>query len=287
MTLLNTADAVYLGGTPVDAVYLGSELVWPSGAAIPAEAQAFLDAAGITDPTITAAIAGLVTDLEPIRSKLHAVWPFVGGTAATHKFNLLDPRDADDAFRLTFMGGGTHSEALGYIPNPIGAVGNGAKADTHFVPLDHLSQNSTHLAYYSTRDTPAISACEMGNYNWNATGNRYHLIVRYTGDQFYYGMSEASATSTPSTDASGLFVGTRTGPNAQSAYRNGTHLATNTSASVTLPNNSTYIGGINDFNDRTDRSCGFASTGAGLSAADVAVLYDVVQAFQTVLGRAV
>jgi hypothetical protein len=40
---------------------------------------------------------------------MKALYPFVGGTAAKHKFNFMDARDLDAAFRLVFSGGVTHS----------------------------------------------------------------------------------------------------------------------------------------------------------------------------------
>jgi hypothetical protein len=70
------------------------------------DAQAFLTATGITDPTITSAIDTLVLDLKAasLWTKMKALYPFVGGTSTTHKYNLVDPADTDAAFRLTFNG---------------------------------------------------------------------------------------------------------------------------------------------------------------------------------------
>ena len=77
---------VILGGNT--GIYLAS--LTP---AIDPDAQAFLTAAGITDATITSAINTLVVDLKGynIWTKMKAVYPFVGGTAAAHKFNLKNP----------------------------------------------------------------------------------------------------------------------------------------------------------------------------------------------------
>ena len=74
------------------------------------DAQAFLNAAGITDATITTAIDTLVIQLKAIGvwNKMKAIYPFVGGTATTHKFNLKNPADTNAAFRLVFFGGVTH-----------------------------------------------------------------------------------------------------------------------------------------------------------------------------------
>ena len=47
---------------------------------------------------------------------MKALYPFVGGTATSHKFNLKDPRDLDAAFRLQFNGGWTHN-SNGVTPN--------------------------------------------------------------------------------------------------------------------------------------------------------------------------
>jgi hypothetical protein len=38
-----------------------------------------------------------------------AIYPFVGGTATSHKYNLKDPRDLDAAYRIAFNGGWTHN----------------------------------------------------------------------------------------------------------------------------------------------------------------------------------
>ncbi len=67
-----------------------------------ADAQAFITATAITDLTQQTAINTLVTQLKTygIWTKMKALYPFVGGTATAHKFNLKDPRDLDAAFRL-------------------------------------------------------------------------------------------------------------------------------------------------------------------------------------------
>ena len=55
-----------------------------------ADALAFITAANITDTTQKSAINTLVTQLKTygIWSKLKAVYPFIGGTAEQHRWNL-------------------------------------------------------------------------------------------------------------------------------------------------------------------------------------------------------
>jgi hypothetical protein len=267
----------------------GQFLALEAAAAVDADAAAFLAAAGIADATTAAAVGGLVVALKAagVWGKMDAAYPFVGGTADAHKWNLKDPRDLDAAFRLTFDRG-THSAALGYRPNPAGDVSGGGAADTHYTPASsgQMTNQSCHLAYYSTADTAAASKCEIGNYNWDGNGYRFHVIARYSGDLFYYGMCAGGAESVANAACLGLLAANRLGT-AMSAYRDGVALATTNPAATALPTNTTVVGGINDFIDRTDRPCGFASLGAGLTAGEHAALYAAVQAFQTALGRAV
>lgn len=84
-----------------------------AGRGADADALAFITAANITDTTQKSAVTQLVTDLKSanIWTKMKAIYPFVGGTASSHRFNLKDPRDLDVAFRLVFNGGWTHSSA--------------------------------------------------------------------------------------------------------------------------------------------------------------------------------
>jgi hypothetical protein len=86
--------------------------------AVDADATAFITAAGITNLTQASAINTLVNDLKTygLWTKMKALYPFVGGTATSHKFNLKDPRDLDAAFRLVFTGGWTHT-STGAKPN--------------------------------------------------------------------------------------------------------------------------------------------------------------------------
>jgi hypothetical protein len=110
-----------------------------------ADAVAFLAAAGITDATITSAICTLVTTMKAdgTWAKCNAIYPMVGGTATTHKFNLKNPVDTNAAFRLSFVGGWTHS-ANGALPN-----GTNAYANTFLTPSTTLTLLNTHLSFYS------------------------------------------------------------------------------------------------------------------------------------------
>ena len=77
-----------------------------------------------------------------------AVYPMAGGVADSHKFNFLDPRNLDAAFRLQFFGSLTHSS--------LGIKGNsdiGGYANTFLIPSTHLILNNTHLSFYSADES--------------------------------------------------------------------------------------------------------------------------------------
>ena len=109
-----------------------------------ADAQAFLTAASITDATISGAINTLVVQMKAdnIWTKMKAIYPLVGGTASTHKWNLKDPRDLDVAYRLQFFGGVTHNS------NGITSNGTNAYADTFLNDSTHLGNTNKCISMY-------------------------------------------------------------------------------------------------------------------------------------------
>lgn len=96
-------------------------------------------------------VSRIAIDTLVIRLKRHGLWdkhlaiyPFIGTTASSQKWNLKDPRDADDAFRLTFYGNPVHNAA------GIHFDGFSQYIDTHFIPSQVLSnQISASFSFYS------------------------------------------------------------------------------------------------------------------------------------------
>ena len=113
------------------------------------EAQAVISAIEGTGVTLTTtqkdACNQYIVDLQGygLWTKIKALYGFLGGTAAAHKFNWKNPVDTDAAFRLTFSGGWVHS-STGAKPNGINAFAN-----TYLTSSTELSLNSTHISYYS------------------------------------------------------------------------------------------------------------------------------------------
>jgi len=255
------------------------------GAACPADALAFIAAAGITDTTQKQAICTLVSDLQTygIWTKMKAIYPFVGGTSSTHKWNLKDPRDLDAAFRLVFSGGWTHS-SNGAKPN-----GTNGYANTYLSPSGSLLLNDTHIAYYS-RENLTYTGVVVGA---SSTGNGQCLLTMKvdpgTPQDYSCIHNNATATTSPSRNDA-MFIASRVTSTAFKVYRNSTTYRNSTVSSTSLSTVNFYIGARNNNNSATQYTalqCAFASIGNGLTDTEAANLYTAVQAYQTTLGRQV
>lgn len=259
-----------------------------SGSAFDSDAQAFITAAAITDPTQQSAINTLVTDLKGygIWTKLRACYPFIGGTSSTHKWNLKDPRDLDVAFRLVFSGGWTHS-STGATPN-----GTNAYADTKLTPSSTLTQLNTHLSFYSRTNSTAADRAAIGSTNAPSYTTSHQLILKWSDGKSYGLIDSNNSVSFTNTNSSGLYVLSRTANNSLKTYKNNSIAATLTTTITPVANNSViYIGARNETGSLAqlfdNKECAFASIGDGLTDTEAANFYTAVQAFQTTLGRQV
>lgn len=247
-------------------------------------AQAFIDAAQITDVTQADAINNLVLGLkyDNLWNKMTAIYPFVGGTATTHKYNLKDPRDLDAAYRLVFNGGWTHSST--------GATPNGANgyADTFFTQTSMGMFANSHISYYArTVASTTGTKVEMGV--GTGLANSYsNLAVGFSGVISINAGSRTLGFSV--VDARGYVLNSATSTSLK-LYKNGSLLGTDSTTQLSSPSAfSLIIGAQSNGASRgnyTDREAAFASIGSGLTDADASNLYNRVQTYQTALSRQV
>jgi hypothetical protein len=260
----------------------------PSSIIVDPDAQAFITAAGITDPTQQTAINTLVVGLKAdgLWTPMQALYPFVGGTATTHKYNLKDPRDLDAAYRIGFSGGWTH--------NSNGALGNAI--------------NTIADTYYT-----GFGAGEIGLYSRNTSNHFGARNDAFANDSLYYIPSiyvngEANGITSLFSDGSDLdginYISSETSPTGlvsvsgndiiSKLYKNGILIG---SVAPTFPPSSLpgniWLGGINFFgysgNDlytNTGIAFGFITTTV-LNDTQNINLYNRIQTFQTSLGRQV
>ena len=247
------------------------------------DAQAFFTASGLTGTTNLTAVNNLVVALKGygIWTKMKAIYPMVGGTAALHKWNLKDPQDTNAAFRLVFSGGWTHS-STGALPN-----GTNAWANTY---LDSATIGSTGSLGYYSRTNFLTSAINIDIGYLRPTPDSYSdlQIEGHANYQFRYNNDGAVVTNAIITDTRGFFFGSRTTNHI--SYRNGVQLNSYNLVANQIANIPFYIGASNFYNTATyfaNRECAFASLGIGLNATEAANFYTAVQAFNTTLSRQV
>lgn len=253
---------------------------WYAQACPDADANAFLTATGITNPTIVSAICTLVTSMKAngTWAKCSAIYPMVGGTATTHKFNLKNPADTNAAFRLSFVGGWTHS-ANGALPN-----GTNAYAETFCL---HTQLNSASMSFYSRTNSSGLFN-DMGNAT-NTTPNSI-LILRFV-DRFYGHINQDTDAFVTNTNSTGLYIVSRTASNVLRLFKNGSLALNSTAVSTSIPTNTIIISAFKNtsvfINRYSNRECAFATIGTGFTDAESSQLYTAVQTFQTTLGRQV
>jgi len=268
---------------------LQTSLFFP--ASVDADAFKFIEVAQITDQTQINAVNNLVVGLKTNRlwDKMLAIYPFIGGTAFSHKWNLKTPADTNNAYRITWVGAVQHdSSGVEFL----GGIGN-----TNFAPFTALTNptQSNHIAMYNNKGTlgggRGWGLVNMGNTTF--VGNGMGITVDYGGggtSQFNAYNASAGTTSggTSPQNRLGLFVATRTDTNQSGYYQRGgrTFNGSSTSSPSSSPKTATiFLGGENGDWGANNGAMAFASLGTGLTQTDVDNYYAVVQAYQTALGR--
>lgn len=273
-----------------------SEFFWlafPENKQIPIEAtsydsdaQAFIDAVS----TLTTPEEIIINDLvlgfkaNGTWSKYHAIYPYIGGTAAEHKWNLKDPRDLDVAFRLTWSGTWTH--------NADGITGDGstAYANTYLFPTVTLSATSVTHGTYSKSDVSEV-AIELGV---GKSGDYWCMLGLKWGSTFWswiWGSSNPVSLTAPATNA--MYQATQTGGTTHKAFRNGvqigsTNTGDNTANFSNLITYSFYIGAVNNGGEDkwySTKIIAFSFIADALTDSEILDDYNTIETYQTALSR--
>jgi hypothetical protein len=245
-----------------------------------ADAYNFLSTASVSGIPEQIAINTLVTDLKSygVWDKMKAIYPMVGGTANTHKFNLKDPRDTNDAFRLAFSGSWTHSLTGA---RPAGTAGT--YADTYLNASTRLTNRNVHISYYARAGGAGFETTMIGTTGGEIGGAIEHNA--YSSNRIYSTLGGNRIDV-----AIGSFLSFHTltsldgSTNGMRAYTNGILRGTATNNSSGLANANLLL--ANGYLP-SSFECAFASIGDGLTDTEATNLYTAVQRFQTTLGRQV
>lgn len=244
---------------------------------IDSDAQAFITATGISGTEATA-INTLVIALKAggFWTTQNAIYPMVGGTSTSCKYNLKNPANTDAAFRLSFVGGWTFSSS-GAKPDGV----SGTYADTFFQPATYLTTSNGSFSYYSFTNSASANSVEIGCTGATAS-SEINLATKFSDGNFYVfyangGSGIANAVS------NGFYINNKA-TNTE-GWKNGSRL-TNAGASTNMPTRNCYLGAENDGTTgyrNSARGCSYASMGGTLS--DPAAYSTIVNNFQTTLGR--
>lgn len=243
-------------------------------------AQNFIDNAGITNSTQQDATNTLTIDLKRYNlwDNLLAIYPFVGGTSSTHKFNLKDPQDTDAAYRLSFLGGWTHS-STGALPN-----GTNGYADTFLNPRTAIGAASgvaSQISVYSRTNSAGLKV-DIGHY---VSVSSYNELILNSGGLIWDWPNGARNTAT-NTNTTGYYVCYNNSTNGKDVFRNNSNIMNAAHRSEVFPNVNLLLSQWGDNSRWSNHELAFVTIGNNVWDSTMASnLYTAVNTFQTTLSR--
>ena len=238
------------------------------------DAQKFIDSSGITDVTQRFAIHTLVRQLKDssLWTKFRAVYPMIGGTAAAAKWNLKDPKNSDTAYRLTFYGSPV------YAPTGVLFPSVADYADTHFTDA-LLTYNDNSISYYSGTQN-AVSGYDMGCHDNISPYNEMAIYNKGDASNWFGYHDQGPAPA----NTKGLFMLSATASKV-TRYENGALKNSSVAPVMGSSGFSILIGKVVNAPSVGKRECALATIGNGLTDAEALTFYNIVQNFETELGR--
>lgn len=262
------------------------------------DSEAFFTAAGITDDTQKDAVDFLVKSFKGTElsynptgvnlwTDTQIIYPFVGGTATSHKWNLKNPLDTDAAFRIVFAGGLTHS-ANGILGNSVNGSGN-----TFYKPFVNGSTTEMSFSRYFRKNTSATLNSFIGCFkNAAPQCGAYEFIVSspglHTQDAGIGNYNAQINTAIPSCSVPKTSVARRESTTNE-WFNNGVSKATKTAAGTDLPNVEFNLFQLmQDTGTGTgshDNEIAFFHMGLFGTSAKAQLVRTIVDQYQVMLGR--
>lgn len=263
----------------------------------------FLDVIGEQDTDIRSTVGIFVETLKSqgLWDKMSGIYPLVGDVNYYGR-NLKDPRDLDQAFRLSFSSEDTKREN-GYIA----FSGQHDYANTHFKPGSHLSDNKVHISVLNLKNESS-STTDIGCIETSRTSYpRLALFLDYAGDpdndalfDFY---NPQTRITVDEVGAAFYVASIDSATSAFLALYNDNSVPTEISTS-TFTQDATeapktdddtdflemFVGAANvagspETNANADRKIGFLSFGNGLSQSEANALHSAVKTMHLSLNR--
>ena len=249
-----------------------------------ADANAYISAvttaggsfSGAEETAIQSFFIGLKSD--GIYSKLHVMYPFLGGVADSNKINAANPGTND----LTFNGTWTHSSTGSYC----------ARSDSNYADTGFNISTSASPGSDFSAGAMVISGSTQGYMGVGTGQTNYILIGTFNGTEFFYPTGPIQPGGTGFRD-SGAFMAVNR--NAESDFKtnrafaggDGTLLISTHSTTYSTPYDATWyfngINGLNGFNMEGIIQFGYLSE--GLTDDEIQNLVNNLKSLNTTFGR--
>jgi hypothetical protein len=250
---------------------------------VDANATAFLQVTGITDPVISSAINTLCIQLKQagLWNSIYMLKPYVGGTSVTHSYNLVNTA----LYQSAYLGGVTHNA------NGVTYNGTNGYQNHNFNPNTvGINKNSFAYSFYSSTQTFGTGTRPLGiRINTNSAPSDFW--VYQSSGSFFFSVWDVTPTGVNS-NFLGLKTFQRISNTVKNDYRNGVLIANSSvnSDALALPNFNLPEGAMQD----TSSITGYTAFNSRMScislsrtAAEELTFYNIIQQFQTTLGRQV
>jgi hypothetical protein len=244
------------------------------------DAARFLQVTGVTGQNEVFALNNLVQKLKyaNLWTRYQIIYPFLGTTSTTQKFNLKNPLDTNAAYRISFVNGGTFN-ASGYTSDGVNDYANTNLIGTSM----GAGLNDFSVSYY-IKDNTVTGTFDMGTRNdtfWLASNFR-NASGQFTARAFnntFTGMTHSHTTglATVSRAAAANFL---------MAVNDTSTTATQTSTG--RPAFNLVFGAYNDFGTPglfVNRNFQFFSVGNSITLAEHTTLWNIVAEYQANLNR--
>lgn len=242
------------------------------------DAHLFITSAKITDVAQQVAINNFVILLkkDSLWAKFSAIYPMVGGTSFSTKWNLKDPRDLDEAFRITWHGAPV-VKSTGVTCLTVNDWG-----DTHLDDTS-LSYINSSMSFYSGTQNQ-IAGYDMGCSNDIYPYNIVSIYEDFSKDIVNTLFDAYGTKSYQPVITTGLFTNSSYAGQAV-RYDNGVPVSHYGTPKNAYTNTVITIGKIFDAPYLGLRECRLAAVGEGLSDAAALKFYNAVKSFQVSLSR--
>lgn len=231
---------------------------------------------GVVNSTVVNAVNNLFLDLKSngLYDKVKRLYPMVGSTQSASSLEAkLTGRDI------------IWSNSGGVIFNSNGITCDGSvarnPASLPQTPYDIFGTNNNNISFslYNRTSRGAESSFPISA-SIGGSNNYFQLNINYGGD--HYSAIGKGFLAVPAMSSTGLFTVSRTSDTSQKLYQNGLSLG-----EFTTSGNSLTSSGVISLFDLTYDNYSFMSFNDGMNDSESLTYYNIVQDFQTALGRAV